>query len=145
MVFRHKHYINITCMVQTNDKKLVVTAGWRLEHIYILYVTVNKCKHFSKYSVSATKYVTRHNIFLESPRPLSSLGIGMVTLSSISIGRIIWLLLDTILSARFDKLLPLALCSLWIWFDLIQSSHVYLSCSFVWNRKLHIMHSCSQS
>ena len=55
------------------------------------------------------------------------------------------MLLDIILSVCFDKLLPLAIRSLWIWFDFVQSSHVYLSCSFVWNRELHIIHSCSQS
>ena len=50
----------------------------------------------------------------------------------ISIDGKIWVHLDTILCAWFDKLLPLAIRSLWIWFDFVQSSHVYLSCSFVW-------------
>ena len=68
----------------------------------------------------------------------------MVTLSPISSGRKIWLLLGTILSACFDKWLPLAIRSLWIWFDLEQSSHEYFSCSFVWNRELHIVLSSSQ-
>ena len=63
-------------------------------------------------SVCELKCVTRYKIFLRSPPPLSTLGIGMVTLSPISIGRKIWLLLDTILSVRFDKLLPLAIRSL---------------------------------
>jgi hypothetical protein len=38
-------------------------------------------------SVCELKCATRYNIFLRSPRPLSTLGIGMVTLSAISIGR----------------------------------------------------------
>jgi hypothetical protein len=96
-------------------------------------------------SVSDLKCVTIHKISRGSPRPLLTRGINMVTLSPISIGRKIWLLLDIIRSACFDKLLPLAIHSLWMWFDLVQRSHVYLSCSFVWNRELHIVHSCSQS
>jgi hypothetical protein len=95
-------------------------------------------------SVSEIKYVTKYIIFLVSPCPLSTLGIGMATLSPISFDRKIWLHLDTILSACFDKLLPLAIRSLWIRFDFAQSSHVYLSSSFVWNRELHKVHSCSQ-
>jgi hypothetical protein len=93
--------------------------------------------------VSEIKYVTKHILLLESPRPLSTLGIDMATLSSILIQHKVWLLLYTIISACFDKLLPLAIRSLWIWFDFVQSSHVYLSCSFVWNRVFHIVHSCS--
>ena len=69
-------------------------------------------------SVCELKCVARYKIFLRSPRPLSMLGIGMVTLSPISIEHKIWLLLHTIISACFDKLLPLAIRSLWIWFDL---------------------------
>ena len=76
------------------------------------------------------------------PRSLSTLGIGIMTLFPISIGRKIWLLLDTILSSCYDKLLPLAIRSLWIWFGLVQSSHVYLYCSFVWNKELYIVYSC---
>jgi len=75
------------------------------------------------YSVSELKCVAMHKIFRASPHHFSILSIGMTTLSPISIGRKIWVHLDTILSACFDKLLPLAIRSLWIWLDLVQSSH----------------------
>ena len=48
-------------------------------------------------SVSVLKCFSRHNIFLGTPPHLLTLGIAMVTLSPISIGRKIWLLLDIIL------------------------------------------------
>ena len=31
--------------------------------------------------------------------------------------------------------------SLWIWSDIVESSHVYISSSLVWNKDLHIVHS----
>ena len=65
-------------------------------------------------SVYDLKCVTMHKISRGSPRPLLTRGINMVTLSPISIGRKIWLVLDIILSACFDKLLPLAIHSLWM-------------------------------
>jgi hypothetical protein len=66
-------------------------------------------------------------------------GINMVTLSPISIGRKIWLVLDIILSACFDKLLPLAIHSLCMWFDLVQRSHVLFICLFTIHRYRNII------